>query len=205
MATPRLRRLPCWWYLGDTLAKTLTAPASVDLTALIGSSTAVNTVKVIALDSAGNSSAARTFTVQFGAATSGGTTSTPVLSWLAPSGDFVRGGGVVALKASALKDGQDISAQITYTASCGSVSAANWTLGNDCADGSKQTITATVLSGGKPYSIVKTVTVDASDPSVQITSPQQGQSFTVNPISVGVTGSDAGSGIDHIDVTATAP
>ncbi|WP_189088266.1 beta strand repeat-containing protein [Deinococcus ruber] len=189
-------------YVGDTLARTLTSPATLDLAALVGSSTSVNTIKLVGLDTAGNTSATRTFTVQFAAAATGGTTSTPVLNWLTPSGDFVRGNGVVALKATAFKDGVDVSSQVTYTASCGTISGANWTLGSDCADGSKQTITATVVSGGKSYSIVKTVAVDSSDPSVQITSPQQGQSFTSNPISVGVTASDAGSGIDHIDVLA---
>jgi len=194
-------------YVNSTLAARVPTGTAVDLAAVLGSSTSVSTVRVLTVDSALNTSASRTFTVQFTAATGGGTgtgtTAEPVLSWLAPTGDYVSGNGVVNLRASAFKAAQDLSAQVTYTATCGVVAGASWTLGNTCADGSKQTITANLVDNGKNYTISKTVTVDASDPTVQITKPQQGQTFTQNPITVSVTGTDAVSGIDRILVEAS--
>ena len=195
-------------YVGGTLVKTVSSGTAFDLATLIGSATSVQTVRVVALDTAANVSAPRTFTIQFSAAT-GGTpgggvvVSEPVLSWLAPTGDYVRGSGSVTLRASAIKAGQDISSQVTYTTTCGTVSGSTWVLGADCTDGSKQTVTATLVDNGKNYSIAKTITVDASDPTVQITSPQQGQSFSNNPVNVTFTATDSGSGIDHVEVMAT--
>lgn len=191
-------------YVGDTLVKTGVAPLTLDLAALIRPATNVSTIRIVAADSALNTSVSRSFTVQFAASAGTGTSDTaPVLSWLAPAGDYVRGGGAVVLRASAIKSGQDISSQVTYTTTCGSVSAGVWTLDSTCADGSKQTITANLTNGGKPYTISKTVTVDSSDPTVQLTSPQQGQTVTANPVNVTFAATDTGSGIDHVEVSAT--
>ncbi len=194
-------------YVGDAqVGSAASAPRTLDLAALLKGVTAVSTVRLVALDSAGNVSATRSFTVQFAAAaTAGGTgvVAEPTLTWLAPTGDFVRGGGTITLRASAIKAGQDISGQVSYSVTCGAVVGSSWNLGTDCTDGSKQTVTANLTDGGKNYTISKTITVDASDPTVQITSPQQGQSVTVNPVNVAFTATDSGSGIDHVDVTAT--
>ncbi|MFW8625983.1 beta strand repeat-containing protein [Deinococcus sp. ME38] len=147
----------------------------------------------------------RNIAVTFNAATTGdnGGVTAPTFTWLSPASDFVKGGGTVTLRATATRNGQDLSSQIAYTATCGTISGNIWTLGTDCADGSKQSVTATVTDGGRSFSSpAKVITVDASDPTVQITSPQQGQSFTQNPIKISVTGTDAVSGLDRILVEA---
>ncbi|WP_407570690.1 beta strand repeat-containing protein [Deinococcus altitudinis] len=193
-------------YLGSSLVRTVATGEAVDLATLLGSSTSVNTVRVVTADSALNTSASRTFTVQLAAGTgtgTGGATAEPTLSWLAPTGDYVSGNGTVTLRASALKAGQDLSSQVTYTATCGVIAGSSWKLDMTCTDGSKQTITANLVDNGKNYTISKTITVDASDPTVQITKPQQGQTFTQNPITVSVTGTDAVSGLDRILVEAS--
>ncbi|WP_155299589.1 beta strand repeat-containing protein [Deinococcus kurensis] len=146
----------------------------------------------------------RTLTLTFNAATDNGGAVAPTFTWLSPASDFVKGGGSVTLRATATRNGQDLSSQIVYTATCGTISGNVWTLGADCADGSKQSVTATVTDGGRSFSSpARVITVDASDPTVQITSPQQGQSFTQNPIKISVTGTDAVSGLDRILVEAS--
>ena len=146
----------------------------------------------------------RNIAVTFNAATTGDDgVIAPTFTWLSPASDFVKGGGTVTLRATATRNGQDLSSQIAYTATCGTITGSTWTLGTDCADGSKQSVTATVTDGGRSFSSpAKVITVDASDPTVQITSPQQGQSFTQNPIKISVTGTDAVSGLDRILVEA---
>ncbi|MCD0162378.1 Ig-like domain repeat protein [Deinococcus sp. 6YEL10] len=146
----------------------------------------------------------RNIAVTFNAATTGDDgVIAPTFTWLSPASDFVKGGGTVTLRATATRNGQDLSSQIAYTATCGDITGSTWTLGTDCADGSKQSVTATVTDGGRSFSSpAKVITVDASDPTVQITSPQQGQSFTQNPIKISVTGTDAVSGLDRILVEA---
>ncbi|WP_119674322.1 beta strand repeat-containing protein [Deinococcus sp. RM] len=146
----------------------------------------------------------RTLTLTFNAATDNGGVVAPTFTWLSPASDFVKGGGTVVLRATATRNGQDLSSQIVYTATCGSITGDTWALGTNCADGSKQSVTATVTDGGRSFSSpAKIVTVDASDPTVQITSPQQGQTFTQNPIKISVTGTDAVSGLDRILVEAS--
>lgn len=146
----------------------------------------------------------RTLTLTFNAGTDNGGAVAPTFTWLSPASDFVKGGGSVTLRATATRNGQDLSSQIVYTATCGTISGNVWTLGADCADGSKQSVTATVTDGGRSFSSpARVITVDASDPTVQITSPQQGQSFTQNPIKISVTGTDAVSGLDRILVEAS--
>jgi hypothetical protein len=193
-------------YVGSSLVRSVSTGESVDLAALLSSATGVSTVRVVTADSALNTSASRTFTVQFAPAAgtgTGGNTAEPALSWLAPTGDYVSGNGTVTLRASALKAGKDLSTQVTYTATCGVITGSSWKLDASCSDGSKQTLTANLVDNGKNYTISKTVTVDASDPTVQITGPQQGQSVTANPVNVTFVATDSGSGIDHVDVMAT--
>lgn len=146
----------------------------------------------------------RNIAVTFNAATTGDDgVIAPTFTWLSPASDFVKGGGTVTLRATATRNGQDLSSQIAYTATCGDIKGNIWTLDATCADGSKQSVTATVTDGGRSFSSpAKVITVDASDPTVQITSPQQGQSFTQNPIKISVTGTDAVSGLDRILVEA---
>ncbi|GAA0504941.1 beta strand repeat-containing protein [Deinococcus depolymerans] len=147
----------------------------------------------------------RNIAVTFNAASTGdnGGVTAPTFTWLSPASDFVKGGGTVTLRATATRNGQDLSSQITYTATCGDIKGNIWTLDATCADGSKQSVTATVTDGGRNFSSpAKVITVDASDPTVQITNPQQGQTFTQNPIKIGVTGTDAVSGLDRILVEA---
>ncbi|UQN06601.1 S-layer family protein [Deinococcus sp. QL22] len=164
------------------------------------------TVTIQAIDSVGFG-ISRTVNLTFLAASAGeggGTATTPpTLTWLTPAADFVSGNGSVNLRATAARNGQDVTGSLTYSATCGTVVGNIWTLGNDCADGSKQVLTATVTDGGKQYSLSKTVTVDSSNPSVQLTSPQQGQSVTTNPVTVKVNATDSGSGVEKIDVSAT--
>ena len=147
----------------------------------------------------------RNIAVTFNAATTGDDgVIAPTFTWLSPASDFVKGGGTVTLRATATRNSQDLSSQIAYTATCGTISGNIWTLDATCADGSKQSVTATVTDGGRSFSSpAKVITVDASDPTVQITSPQQGQSFTQNPIKISVTGTDAVSGLDRILVEAS--
>ncbi|WP_019008127.1 Ig-like domain-containing protein [Deinococcus aquatilis] len=164
------------------------------------------TVTIQAVDSVGFATS-RTVNLTFLAAATGGadgtTTTPPTLTWLTPAAEFVSGNGSVNLRASAVRNGQDVTGSLTYSATCGTVVGNIWTLGADCADGSKQVLTATVLDGGKQYSLSKTVTVDSANPSVQLTSPQQGQSVTTNPVTVKVNATDSGSGVEKIDVIAT--
>ncbi len=185
---------------GSTMTVDLTkAPGNTDRTA----GTVIFTVE--AQDSVGFVTS-RNIAVTFNAASTGdnGGVTAPTFTWLSPASDFVKGGGSVTLRATATRNGQDLSSQIIYTATCGTIAGNIWTLGTDCADGSKQSVTATVTDGGRSFSSpAKVITVDASDPTVQITSPQQGQSFTQNPIKISVTGTDAVSGLDRILVEAS--
>lgn len=152
-----------------------------------------------AVDSVGNG-VRRSFSLTFKSVAAD---TAPVFNWLAPATDFVRGGGNVQLRASAVRDGNDLSSTITYTATCGTISGSIWTLGGDCADGSKQTLTASISAGGRTYTSTRTVTVDASNPTVQIVNPQQGQTFTQNPITVGVSATDAVSGVERVTVESS--
>ncbi len=183
-------------------ASTTSGSLSVNLaTTASGEARAAGTVAFTleAVDSVGNG-VRRTFSLTFKA---GAGDTAPVFNWLAPSTDFVRGGGNVQLRASAVRDGNDLSGTITYTATCGTISGSVWTLGGDCTDGSKQTLTASVSTGGRTYTSTRTVTVDASNPTVQIVSPQQGQTFTQNPITVGVSATDAVSGVERVTVESS--
>ncbi|GGL99895.1 beta strand repeat-containing protein [Deinococcus aerophilus] len=185
---------------GSTMTVDLTkAPSNTARTA----GTVIFTVE--AQDSVGFVTS-RNIAVTFNAASTGdnGGVTAPTFTWLSPASDFVKGGGSVTLRATATRNGQDLSSQIIYTATCGTIAGNIWTLGADCADGSKQSVTATVTDGGRSFSSpAKVITVDASDPTVQIISPQQGQSFTQNPIKISVTGTDAVSGLDRILVEAS--
>ncbi|GGN43559.1 beta strand repeat-containing protein [Deinococcus daejeonensis] len=194
-------------YENGTLVKSGSgATLNVDLSkATSGQARAAGTsvITVEAEDSVGFVTT-RTLTLTFNAATDNGGVVAPTFTWLSPASDFVKGGGTVVLRATATRNGQDLSSQIVYTATCGSITGDTWTLDTNCADGSKQSVTATVTDGGRSFSSpAKIVTVDASDPTVQITSPQQGQTFTQNPIKISVTGTDAVSGLDRILVEAS--
>ncbi|GGR80956.1 hypothetical protein GCM10008960_04800 [Deinococcus sedimenti] len=135
----------------------------------------------------------------------GGTVTAPTFTWLSPSSDFVSGGGTVTLRATATRNGQDLSSQIVYTVTCGKIEGSTWTLDSSCTDGSKQSVTATITDGGRSFSSpARLITVDASNPTVQITKVQQGQVFTQNPITIGVNGTDAVSGVDRILVEASS-
>ena len=193
-------------YENGTLVKSGSgATLNVDLSkATSGQARAAGTsvITVEAEDSVGYV-ATRTLTLTFNTSDNGGVVA-PTFTWLSPASDFVKGGGTVVLRATATRNGQDLSSQIVYTATCGSITGDIWTLGTNCADGSKQSVTATVTDGGRSFSSpAKVITVDASDPTVQITSPQQGQTFTQNPIKISVTGTDAVSGLDRILVEAS--
>jgi hypothetical protein len=141
------------------------------------------------------------FTLNFAAAVNGEITA-PILTWLAPAGEFISGNSTVALRATATRNGQDVTGSITYSATCGTITGQSWTLGADCADSSKQVLTATIEDGGKRYSIDRTVTVDASAPNAQIISPTQAQIFTSAPVRVSVQAQDIGSGVASVRVYA---
>lgn len=194
-------------YEGGTL-RAAGAPGAGTVTAdlskgIDGKERAAGTVSfsVVAVDAAGNTTTT-SFTVNFAAATPGDTTE-PVFTWLTPSTPFVSGNGTVTLRATAMRSGQDISGQITYSATCGSVSGNIWTLGADCADGSRQTVTATVVTGGKTYTSNQQITVDASNPTVQITTPSEGIAITANPVKVSVNATDLISGIASVLLEAS--
>ncbi|GAA5532974.1 Ig-like domain-containing protein [Deinococcus aluminii] len=146
-----------------------------------------------------------TFTLNFLAAT-GGETTTPTFTWLAPTSGYVN--GRVPVQAQAVRNGVDLSSSISYSVTCGAIETgsgqATWALGPTCTDGSQQTITATVSDGGKTYTARKTVTVDSSAPTVQITGPQAGQTFTQNPVTVSVVATDALSGVERVVVEASS-
>ncbi|GGL80530.1 hypothetical protein GCM10010840_17960 [Deinococcus aerolatus] len=193
---------------GGTLLKSVSGTSTtVDVTKASGNkdrTAGVVAFTVEAEDSVGFVTS-RTISVTFNAAANSSTITAPTFTWLSPASDYVQGGGTITLRATATRNGQDLSSQIAYTATCGTIVGNIWTLGDDCADGSKQSVTATVTDGGRSFSSpAKVITVDASNPTVQITSPQQGQGFTQNPIKISVTGTDAVSGLDRILVEASA-
>ncbi|MFD2609951.1 beta strand repeat-containing protein [Deinococcus taklimakanensis] len=158
------------------------------------------TFTIIAKDSAGNSTASTT-TLNFTAAGTVDTTK-PTFTWLSPSADFVPGNSSVTVRASASRSGSEVKEAIVYTATCGTVVNGNWNTAG-CEDGSKQVVTATVTIGGKAYSDTKTVTVDASAPTVQITSPNTGTEVTGNPVKVNLTATDAVSGVATVVLEAS--
>lgn len=158
------------------------------------------TFTIIATDSAGNSTVSTT-TLNFTAAGTVDTTK-PTFNWLSPSADFVPGNSSVTVRASASRSGTEVTEPIVYTATCGTVVNGNWNTAA-CEDGSKQVVTATVTIGGKAYSDTKTVTVDASAPTVQITSPNTGTDVTVNPVKVNLTATDAVSGVATVVLEAS--
>ncbi|GMA16952.1 hypothetical protein E5F05_15860 [Deinococcus metallilatus] len=162
------------------------------------------TFTIEAQDSVGHTTRS-TFTLNFLAAT-GGETTTPTFTWLAPTSSYVN--GRVPVQAQAVRNGVDLSSSISYSVTCGAIETgsgqASWALGPTCTDGSQQTITATVSDGGKTYTARKTVTVDSSAPTVQITGPQAGQTFTQNPVTVSVVATDAISGVDRVVVEASS-
>ena len=158
------------------------------------------TFTIIAKDSAGNSTAS-TATLNFIAAGEVDNTK-PTFSWLSPSGDYVPGNSTVNVRATATRSGSEVKEAIVYTATCGTVVNGNWNTAA-CEDGSKEVVTATVTIGGKAYSDTKTVTVDASAPTVQITSPNTGTDVTVNPVKVNLTATDAVSGVATVVLEAS--
>ena len=158
------------------------------------------TFTIIAKDSAGNSTAS-TATLNFIAAGEVDNTK-PTFSWLSPSADYVPGNSTVNVRATATRSGSEVKEAIVYTATCGTVVNGNWNTAG-CEDGSKQVVTATVTIGGKAYSDTKTVTVDASAPTVQITSPNTGTEVTVNPVKVNLTATDAVSGVATVVLEAS--
>lgn len=162
------------------------------------SAAGISSFKIVVADDVGNQ-VSSSFSINFTAAGEVDTTK-PTFTWLTPTGELVPGNGnTVTLRATATRNGTDLSAGITYSATCGQVAGNVWTLDNTCTDGSKQIVTATVSVNGKAYSDTRTVTVDASAPTVQITSPQAGQKFTQNPVTINVIGTD-NQAVDHIDV-----
>ncbi|PNY82387.1 beta strand repeat-containing protein [Deinococcus koreensis] len=162
----------------------------------------VVTFSARATDSVGYTTSG-TFSINFmGSATDGGTgpgtVTPPAFTWLSPAGTFISGGADVPLRVTATRNDQDLSSSVKYTVTCGSVNASTWTASTNCVDGSLQTITASIVDAGKTFSTTRTVTIDNSDPTVQITAPQQGQEFTQNPIKVSLTATDAVSGVASI-------
>ena len=188
---------------GSTVRATGTDSLSVDLSKTAdGKDRAAGNVTftVQATDSAGLTTS-RSFTLSFTAASTD--TTKPTFTWLAPTIDYVKGGSSVTLRATAFRNNTDLSSSITYSATCGTVTGNVWNLDASCADGSKQTVTATLVSNGSTFTDSKTVTIDASDPTVQITSPNAGTVISVNPVKVSVVATDAGSGVATVLVEAS--
>ncbi|MBX8465151.1 S-layer family protein [Deinococcus sp. RIT780] len=116
----------------------------------------------------------------------------PTLNWNAPT--TVGSAGTITLNATT-----ETGATITYAASCGTITDNTWAYG-DCQDGTPATLTATATdAAGNTTTQTRTITVDRTAPTVQITSPTQGQKFTQNPITIAVSGTD-NVAVDHIDV-----
>ncbi|MFC6748379.1 Ig-like domain-containing protein [Deinococcus aquaticus] len=116
----------------------------------------------------------------------------PVLNWNAPA--TVGSAGTITLNATT-----ETGAAVTYAASCGTITGSTWAYG-DCQDGTAATLTATATdAAGNTTTLTRTITVDRTAPTVQITSPTQGQKFTQNPITISVSGTD-NVAVDHIDV-----
>ncbi|WP_272977012.1 Ig-like domain-containing protein [Deinococcus geothermalis] len=166
------------------------------------SATGTSSFKLVVADDVGNQ-VSSSFTINFTAAGEVDTTK-PTFTWLTPAGEFVPGNGnTVTLRATATRNDTDLSSGITYSATCGQVAGNIWTLDSTCTDGSKQVVTATVSVNGKAYSDTRTVTVDASAPTVQITSPEPGSTITSNPVKVSLSATDAVSGVASILLEAS--
>lgn len=166
------------------------------------SATGTSSFKLVVADDVGNQ-VSSSFTINFTAAGEVDTTK-PTFTWLTPAGEFVPGNGnTVTLRATATRNDTDLSSGITYSATCGQVAGNVWTLDSTCTDGSKQVVTATVSVNGKVYSDARTVTVDASAPTVQIISPEPGSTITSNPVKVSLSATDAVSGVASILLEAS--
>ncbi len=82
----------------------------------------------------------------------------------------------------------DTGSTITYSASCGTISGTTWNY-STCPDGAAATLTAIATdAAGNTTTQTRTILVDLTAPTVQITGPQDGQKFTQNPITINVTG-----------------
>ncbi|TDE85691.1 Ig-like domain-containing protein [Deinococcus sp. S9] len=192
-------------YENGSLIASGSGTLNADLTKVGGnarSATGTSSFKIVVTDDVGNQ-VSSSFSINFTAAGELDTTK-PTFTWLTPAGEFVPGNGnTVTLRATATRNDTDLSGGITYSATCGQVAGNVWTLDSTCTDGSKQVVTATVSVNGKVYSDTRTVTVDASAPTVQITSPEPGSTITSNPVKVSLSASDAVSGVASILLEAS--